>query len=47
MRGVSDLMKGWSCLDKADPVLVKQYGFKAGHLAAMQKSLVSCHTATV
>jgi len=27
-----------------NPVLVKQYGFKAGHLAEMQKILVSCHT---
>lgn len=47
MRGVSDLMKGWNCLNKADPVLVKQHGLKVGHLAATQKSLVSCHAAVL
>lgn len=46
--GISDLMKGWDCLNnKGDPILAKQYGFKAGHLAAMQNILVSCHVATL
>ena len=48
VMGISDLMKVCDSLNnKGDPILVKQYGFKAGHLTAMQKIFLSCHTATL
>lgn len=35
---ITDLMKGWDCLNnKGEPIVVRKYGFKAENLAAMQR----------
>lgn len=45
---ITDLMKGWDCLNnKGEPIVVRKYGFKAENLAAMQKKIFSCLTAAL